>query len=345
MFRCASLVMALLFFPLTTVAQDAPRLAKVIEVSSGSSEFTRQFFGHVAAKETVDLAFQVGGQVVEIPIVEGVPIPKGAVIAKLDLEPFELALDQARVQKDQADRTLERLQKLQGNSVSQVTVDDAQTQAQLAAISVRNAERSLRDAQLVSPFDALVASRYVANFSSINPGTPIARLHDMSELRVEIDVPEVLFQQAGRNPDVDLQAKFPASDETFPLEIREFNAETSQVGQTFGITFGMAPPENIVVLPGSSVTVFATIKGGPSTIRIPRSALISGNDGAAQVMLFTPDGDTEGTVSRINVTIEPDENGAVTVVDGLTKGQEIIASGANLLSDGARVKRFAGFSN
>jgi len=116
-------------------------------------------------------------------------INKGAVIARLDLEPFQLSLDQARVQKEQADRTLERLRQLQGNAVSQVTVDDAETQAKLAELSVRNAERSLRDAQLIAPFDALVASRYVANFSSISPGVQIARLHDMSELRVEIDVP------------------------------------------------------------------------------------------------------------------------------------------------------------
>lgn len=29
------------------------------------------------------------------------------------------------------------------------------------------------------------------------PAPPIARLHDMSEIRIEIDVPEILFQSAG----------------------------------------------------------------------------------------------------------------------------------------------------
>lgn len=328
------------------VAQDNPvRLAKIIPVTGDASEVTRQFFGHVAAKETVDLAFQVGGQIVEIPIVEGEPVAKGALIAKLDLEPFQLALDQARVQKEQAERTLERLQKLQGSTVSQVTVDDAETQLKLATISERNAERSLRDAQLLSPFDALVASRNVANFSTIGAGTPIVRLHDLSELRVEIDVPEVLFQQAGENPDVDLFAKFPSSDEKFPLEVREFNAETSQVGQTFRITLGMPPPEDLVVLPGSSVTVFATLRGGQENLRIPSSAVIATNSGATQVMVFTPSSDDEGTVAAVPVEIVPNTHGQVLVQSGLENGQEIVASGSNLLSDGDRVKRFTGFSN
>lgn len=326
-------------------AQDAP-LVKLVEVSSSSAATTRQFFGHVAAKETVDLAFQVSGQIVQIPIIEGEPVAKGAMIAQLDLEPFELALDQARVQKDQADRTLERLQKLQGNNtVSQVSVDDAETQAKLAEIAVRNAERSLNDATVTSPFDALVAARNVANFTSIAPGTPIARVHDMSELRIEIDVPEILFQRAGRDPDVDIWAKFPASDTRFPLEVREFNAETSQVGQTFRITFGMETPEDIVVLPGSSVTVYVTMSIGQAGLRIPRAAVITGNDGTPKVMVFSPDSDDEGTVIAVPVTLQPTNAGAFDVIDGLELGQQIVASGANMLSDGARVRRFTGFAN
>ncbi|MEM6406788.1 MAG: efflux RND transporter periplasmic adaptor subunit [Pseudomonadota bacterium] len=335
-----------ILLPSFALAQDTlPKLAKIVTVTGNAPAQTRQFFGHVAAKETVDLAFQVAGQIVTIPIVEGEPVARGAVIATLDLEPFELALDQARVQRDQAERTLTRLQALEGNTVSQVSVDDAETQLKLAEIAVRNAERSLRDARLLSPFDALVASRNVANFTTIAAGTPVARLHDLSELRVEIDVPEVLFQQAGENPDVELVAKFPSSEERFPLEVREFNAETSQVGQTFQITLGMPPPAGLVVLPGSSVTVFATLKGGPSLLRIPSSAIIAGSDGSTQVMAFAPTGADEGAVTLTPVTITPGPRGEVLVEAGLEAGQEIVASGAALLSDGETVRRFTGFSN
>ena len=325
-------------------AQDV-RLAKIIEVQSGDSAVTRQFFGHVVAKETVDLAFQVGGQIVELPVIEGARIDKGTVVAQLDLEPFELALDQARVQKDQAERTVERLQKLQGNTVSQVTVDDAETSLQLAEIALRNAERELNNATLLAPFDALVASRNVANFATISPGTPIARLHDMSDLRIEIEVPEVLFQRAGTDPDIELWAQFPTNDTRYPVTPREFNAETSQVGQTYQITLGMAPPEDQTILPGSSVTVYATLNRGAQDIIIPASAVSTTNDGGTTVMVFTPTGADEGTVARRPVTVEPTIRGDVRVTEGLQAGEEIVASGASQLADGDRVKRFTGFSN
>lgn len=327
------------------LAQEEPRLVKLMNVSSGVEKVTRVFYGEVAAKETVDLAFQVGGQIVELPIVEGVPVANGAVIAKLDLEPFELALDQAVVQKQQADRTVDRLTKLQGNTVSQVTVDDAQTQQQLAEIAVRNAQRSLNNATLLAPFDALVATRNVANFSTINAGTPIARLHDMSDLRIEIDVPEVLFQRAGDDADFTLTAKFPASNEVFPLQVREFNAETSPVGQTFRITLGMTPPEGLTVLPGSSVTVFATQNNSDDRVLIPSSALQTANDGTPRVLVFEPTGAAEGTLRAVTVEIVPDVKGQVEVVAGLSNGQEIVASGASRLVDGAAARRFTGFAN
>lgn len=303
------------------------------------------FFGHVVAKETVDLAFQVGGQIVALPITEGETIAAGDIIATLDFEPFELALDQARVQSAQSARTFERLQQLQGGAVSQVSVDDAETQVQLSDIAVRDAERSLRNAQLTAPFDALVATRNVANFSTISAGTPIVRLHDMSDLRIEIDVPEVLFQQAGENPDITLYAQFPASEESFPLQVREFNAETSDVGQTFQITLGMAPPENLVVLPGSSVTVFAIMRDSEQQRIIPHSAVVNAIDGTAQVMVFSSDGSDTGTVNVVPVQITPGTRGEIIVVSGLDDGQEIVASGANLLSDGDTVRRFTGFAN
>lgn len=346
MFRKYPVVILVLavFLSGSAAAQDATRLAKIVAVEAFDGSIERQFFGRVTAKETVDFAFQVGGQIVEFPAVEGQPIALGGLIAQLDLEPFELALDQARTQQEQADRDLARFEQLQGGAVSPVTVDDARTEAELAAIAVRDAERALRLATLTAPFDALVASRNVANFSTIAEGTAVVRLHDMSDLRIEIDVPEIIFQTAGEDPDVDLTARFPAIDGEFALEVREFNAETSPVGQTFQITLGMPPPEEQVILPGSSVTVTAVLNTGDPRIMVPASAILTDSTGAPHVMVFEPAGAEEGTLTRVAVEIEPNTAGEVQVLSGLSAGQEIVVSGGALLSDGEQVRRFTGFN-
>ncbi len=339
-----SLALAVLLAALTTTtsAQQAPRPVKLMTVEAPSAGVARQFFGRVAARQTVDLAFQTAGQIVRFPAVEGRIVPAGEMIAQLDLEPFELSLEQVRLQRDRARRNAERLGKLKGGAARRASIEDAATEAGLAEVAFRNAEYALKHATLYAPFDALVASRMVARFATVNAGTPVVRLHDMSEIRIEIDVPEVLFQRAGRDPDVTIVARFPASETLFLVEVREFNAETSRIGQTFRVTLGMPPPEGLNILPGSSVTILATLSRPRARIVIPASAVAIAADGSASVMVFREVEGDEGVVEAKPVTLAVGHRGEFEVVEGLSIGEEIVAAGAGALMDGARARRFQG---
>lgn len=320
-------------------------IVKLATVPTGDTGTRRVFFGRVVARETVDLAFQVGGQILEFPVEEGAAITAGSVVAKLDQVPFTLARDEAEARSVQAHRTLERYQKLLGSAVTETAVQDEETAVELADLALRNAERALSQATLHAPFDSIVATRLVPNFSTISAGTPVVRLHDMSDLRIEIDVPETLFQRAGKAEKVDIHAEFPAVQGSFPLQVREFNAETEQIGQTYKITLGMAPPDDVPILPGSSAKVTAVLHLGTPRIEIPMSAVVIGNDSTTSVMVFTPTGADEGTVTRTPVEIAATDSGTVALLSGVEPGQEIVAIGAGSLQDGATVRRFAGFGN
>ena len=75
-----------------TARQDAPRPVKLMTIEAGAAPISRQFFGRVRARSTVDLAFQVPGQIISFPVTEGTPVKEGALVAQLDLEPFEREL-------------------------------------------------------------------------------------------------------------------------------------------------------------------------------------------------------------------------------------------------------------
>ncbi|MHA6265454.1 efflux RND transporter periplasmic adaptor subunit [Aliiroseovarius sp. CAU 1755] len=346
-FQRALATAALLLTAVTPAAfaDDALKPVKLMTVSADDQTFSRVFFGKVVARQTVDLAFQVGGQIVEFPAVAGEFVPQGDMVAQLEQEQFSLALEQAILQRDQAERTLERLTKLRGNTVSQVALDDATTQASLADIAVRQAERNLNNATLWAPFDALVASRNVGNFITIAPGNPVVRLHDMSEIRIEIDVPEILFQTAGKEENVQFFAKFASHDTEYPVDIREFNAEAATAGQTYRLTLGMAPQADLRVLPGSSVDIRVSATHSTPGIQIPATAIATEPDGSLMVMRFTQtDGET-GTLSATPVQVDPASNGNFILRSGLSEGDEIVAAGASAVRDGETVRRFTGFAN
>nr|WP_122074018.1 efflux RND transporter periplasmic adaptor subunit [Pseudophaeobacter sp. EL27] len=325
-------------------AEDALKPVKLMTTQSGNLLLERQFFGQVAAKQTVDLAFQVPGQVMRFPVSEGYIVPEGQLIAELDLEPFELKLEQARLQKEQADRTVTRLERLKG-TVSAVSIEDAVTQAGLTRVALRNAEYELRHATLNAPFEALVSTREVENFTTVAAGAPIVRLHDMSVLHIEVDIPEVLFQRASHGDNVSTLAIFPGSDESFPLEILEFTAEASNIGQTFRVTFSMLPPEGRQVLPGASATVRVKVDTGEHGIIVPNTAVVTTPEGSTGVMVFTPKGGETGEVTWVEVELAATQHGGFAISSGLQGGEEIVSTGGSALIDGQKVRRFAGFTN
>ena len=326
-------------------AQDVDRPVKLMTVATADNVLRRQFFGTVVARQTVDLALQVSGQIVDFPVLEGAEVAKGALIAQLDLEPFQRSLDTATVNMEQAQRSLNRLEQLTANTVSQASIDDARSAADLTEIAVRDAQYALDNATLVAPFDGLVATRNVANFETVQAGAPIVRLHDISQWRVEIDVPEILFRIAGENPDLTLTGTFSGSDRQIPLEVSEFTAEASAVGQTFKITLGMLEPPGPGVLPGTSITVIADLRTEEAGVPIPASAVVISDTGETSVMVFTPgEGDT-GTLTRQVVRLTTGPDGEFLVEDGLEGGVEIVAAGAGQLTDGQTVRRFNGFAN
>ncbi|SEL64335.1 RND family efflux transporter, MFP subunit [Roseivivax marinus] len=324
-------------------ASSPPRPAKLMTLDDGGDRISRRFYGRVEARETVDLAFQVGGQIIEFPATEGSAIPEGDLVARLDLDPFRRQLDEAQTNLAKAERDLTRLEALSGNAASEVQIEDARTQVRLSEIAVENARDQLEDATLNAPFDALVARREVANFSTVSAGQPVVRLHDMSEKRVAIDVPEVLFRRAAGGKDVEITASFPESSKDYALEPREFEAETADVGQTFHLTLAFTEDPGEWVLPGASATVTVVSALGASTgVLLPETALVFEPDRSASVMVFEPSGDDPdvGTVHRTPVEIEARADGRVALLEGPEVGTEIVMTGASQLSDGQTVRRF-----
>lgn len=340
----ALLLGALATLSLPLLADEAAKPVKLMSIEASVDGVKRTFFGRVTARQTVDLAFQVPGQLIEFPAIEGELIAQGAMVAQLDLEPFQLALDRAKASEEQAIRALKRLEQLQGNGASRASVDDARTASVIASVATRDAEYALEKATLTAPFDAIVATRSLANFSTIGAGTPIVRLHDMSEVQIEIDVPEILFQRTGDNPNLELSARFPASATLYPLEYREVDAEASRIGQTFRVTLGMNPPKDLLLLPGASVTVFATILDAPSGITVPASAIHKSSDGVVSVLRYIAEDDQKsGTLALTPVEIRVGEAGDVQLISGISEGDQIVASGVDVLADQQRVRPFTSF--
>ncbi len=128
--------------------------------------------------------------------------------------------------------------------------------------------------------------------------------------------------------------------------MREFEAETAEVAQTYSLTLAFTEEVPEWVLPGASVTVTATAPrpGARAGTVLPATAIVFDPDRTPGVMVFRPSEDDPdiGTLSRQPIEMTVRDDARLVMTKGPEAGTEIVAAGASQLEDGQRVRRYTG---
>lgn len=349
--RMKRVMVALVCFALIGCQADSaetvasPKPVRLFEVQEQEPLQTRQFVGRVNALTTVDLAFQVGGELVELPIQQGSVVPAGELIAALDPTDYQRQLEQAKVQYDQARRELERGRPLREKGfLTPSALDTLESNFELARVARDRAQRNLDYTRLHAPFDALISRRLIERFSSVQAGMPLVRVQDVTELRVQINVPEQLMMQAQRGQGHEIYASFSQlPDLRLPLTYREHATEADPVTQTYAVTFALPRPEEASILPGMTLTV-TVLPDLPvqtqTTWWIPFSALDTRQADAFQVWIYDA---ASAQVMPRQVEVGRLLADQVEILQGLSLGEQIVSSGISHLHPGQPVRPFTGF--
>jgi len=327
-------------------SNDVERLrpVRLHQVGEGALSAVRHFVGRVDAVSTVDLSFQVGGRIIELPVQQGSIVPAGSLIAALDPADYRLALQEAELQLDQAGRDLERNQSLyERGSISRASLDQAETAHSLRRVALDTARRNLAYTRITAPFAALVTRRLVDPFINVQAGTQIVRVQNVEEFRVHINVPENLMSVLESPGAIVAEAVFQSHpDQPVALTYREHETEPDAVAQTYRVTFAMARQQDINVLPGMTVTVQvrAAVAAPGEFHEVPQSSLDSDETGAFRVWIYDP---ASNAVSARPVKLLGVNEDGLALVAGLNGDEQIVSAGLHLLHDGMRVMPFDGF--
>jgi HlyD family secretion protein len=182
--------------------------------------------GIIQPKRKVDISADVSGRVVQLNVVEGQTVQRGALLLRIDPTAFEAAVRrseamvaQARAQEAQARANLlqatsaaERAEQLAGGDrlISQQELEQAQTQlrvstAQLeasrfgvsqAAAALSEAQEALRKTTIIAPMDGRVTRLNIEEGETAvvgtmnNPGSLLLTIADLGEMEAAVKVDE-----------------------------------------------------------------------------------------------------------------------------------------------------------
>ncbi|GAB3710745.1 efflux RND transporter periplasmic adaptor subunit [Spirosoma flavus] len=147
--------------------------------------------GSLLAAEQVDIYPELSARITQLNIQEGQPVAKGALLVKLFDADLRAQLQKLQAQADNARRTEERnKQLLARGGISQQEYDIVTTNLQSSLADIDLVKANLQRTEIRAPFSGVIGLRNVSPGAVVSPNTLIARLQQVSSLKLDFSIPE-----------------------------------------------------------------------------------------------------------------------------------------------------------
>ena len=367
--RAAALLLLLLAAPLagcdkpeaTSRNEPPPVKVRVATVHLGQQANSLTVSGSVQARTVAELAFRVGGKVVERPVDVGQHVRAGQVLARLDPADLHLSLQVAESAEQaaiadaaEARADLARYRGLGPGSPAYLPseYDRRLAAARMAEARLLQADRQLALARdqlaygtLTADADGILTALPVEVGQVVAAGQPVARLAHTAETEVVVDVPE------NRLPDVRAARAVGISlwsdpDRKLAGRVREIGAQADAATRTFAVrvtvlnppAVALAPPAAALALGMTASVTFTAPEAG--TIAVLPAAAVTDQDGAPALWVLDATG-THATLRPVRLA-GYGQDGTIRVAAGLAEGERVVTAGATLLDPGMRLAAWEG---
>lgn len=213
----------------------------------------------------------------------------------------------------------------------------AKQRAASAGAQLNEAQIALSDTELRAPFDAILLERRVDIGTLVSPGTPAFTLADLHQIKARFNAPDTALRlfRSGQVMQVTVDA-FP--NEPFQGRVLSVAPAADPKSRSFEITLAIDNPA-LKLRSGMIASVRAPAEAADRPqLRIPIDALV--HDAVRdRYLVYGVEQKNGRTVAKaIDISPGPLVGNQVTVLEGLTTGQRIVGSGANLVRPGDVVK-------
>ena len=275
----------------------------------------------------------------------------------------QAAVDQARVQNDEARDLADRMQKLfSAGTVSRQQRDDAKARADSAAIALdaakKNlsllqekagpqstgvassqvdqaqaaadlAESQLSNSVIVSPLTGVVASRAVDPGELVSPGSPAFVVIDASRMTAEAGVDEALVGKVHPGMKVPVSADAAGSGPLTGI-VETVSPAADPRTQAYTVKIRIENPGD-ALRPGMLARVSFPVDRRTGILVVPNQALVT-DSGVQNVYIVV-----DGVVRKAAVQTGISDEEMTEVTAGLSEGALVITEGQSFLNEGEKV--------
>lgn len=321
-------------------APEPIRPVRVAEVAASAGGETVRLTGTVEAEDSINLAFRVGGQLIERRVNVGDQVQAGQIVARLDPETTRNAVDAARAQVAaamarlvEARNTIARYQPMvERGFVSRQQFDRAVETRNAAEAQLRTAENQLSYTELVADAGGTVTARGAEPGEVVAAGQMIVQLARQGGRDAVFDFPPRVKDALSADTVVEVVS---SADPAVRASgrVREVSPQADPTTRTFQVRVGLANPPEALRL-GSTVIGQVPVGDASEGLVIPAAALTRA-DGQPAVWVVDA---AEQRVELRNIDVLGYALDRVLVGHGLAPGELVVTAGVQSLRPSQQVR-------
>lgn len=289
------------------------------------------YTGSFTAYREVMIVPQVKGEVVNVYFNEGDFVQKGKTLVQIDDELLQAQHLSANANYETAKRNLERYENASsGGGVSPIQLDNYRLNLKNAESQLRQLFKQISWSKVEAPFAGTITYKDVEK-GSIVGNSAIARITDLSQLKLEISVPEKEIGLFREDDAVQIVTDvFPGKSMIGKVD---YVSDRGDAAHNYTVKVLVQNNNSLTTLKaGMYGTVSINKNLNEKTIVIPRAALL-GSAKNPQVFVV------ENNKVKLTSIVTGGSNGDyVEVTNGLREGDLIATSGQINLADGSNVE-------
>lgn len=295
------------------------------------SEKNLNLVGTVNAKQVIEIKSEVQGKITGLFVELGDYVTKGEPIARIDDRIRQLAVDNAMQSLADARQNYARYKNLyEGGGAAKAQLDQYKLAMENAENRLEQARKELSNASIKAPFNGYITAKPAENGAFVNIGSPIATIVDISELKVQVSVPERDVYALKTGDEVDISTSvYPGV--MFKGKIR-FISPQGDASHNYPVEVSIANQKNNPLKAGTYVDIAFRRKSQVPTLQIPREALVGS---VKDAKVYVVDGNNVARLKKI--TVGNDNGNFLEVVNGLAEGDKVVTSGQINLNDSTQV--------
>ena len=305
-----------------------------VTVTVASAEMTEtngslELVGTTQACKEVNIASESAGKIVQVNFKMGDFVTKGKVLAKIDDTYKRLAYDNAKLSYEKCKDDLNRYNTLhKGDAISDTQLRDIRMAYENASIQLENAKKQWDDTKITAPFSGYITTQNTELGAYVNPGSVIAGIADISELKVILEVSESNAYELHQGQAVNITADVQGS--SFSGKIANISPKAT-ASHTYPVEIIIPNNGKNKLKAGTYVNVSVNMGKNGKALMIPRDAIVSSvKDPSVYVV-------SDNVAKLIKISTGRTFNSSLEVMNGLNEGDKVVTNGQINLTDGAKV--------